>query len=221
MTNPLRIMLADDHTLFREGIKIALASNPDIEVVGEASDGLEAITLARKTMPDIILMDISMPRCNGLQATMTISREMPHIKIVILTVSDQAQDLYEAIRAGATGYLLKDLQPKELFKAIEMIANGEVLLAGDVANKILDEFRHHPHPFTSDMELTDPLTEREYEVLGLVAKGLSNPEIADRLVISPNTVKNHLSNILSKLHLRNRIELTAYAIRKGFVKESR
>lgn len=220
MNNPLRILLADDHTLFREGIKIALSSNPNIEVVGEASNGLEAITLARKTMPDIILMDISMPQCNGLHATSTITREMPHIKIIILTVSDQAQDLYEAIQAGATGYLLKDLQPKELFKAIEMIANGEVLLAGNVANKILDEFRHHPDPLTPDMELADPLTVREFEVLELVANGLSNSEIADRLVISPNTVKNHLSNILSKLHLRNRVQLTAYAIRKGLAKDS-
>jgi len=219
MEKPYRILLADDHPLFREGIKIALGSNSDIKVVGEAKDGFEAIALARQTMPDIILMDISMPRCNGLEATLAITREMPHIKIIILTVSEDSQNLYEAIRSGAQGYLIKDLQPKQLFKAIEMIADGEVLLAGGVAAKILVEYRHHSPQADSEQEIIDPLTERELEVLGLVAEGLSNIEIADRLFISSNTVKNHMSNILTKLHLRNRIQLTTYAIRKGLVKE--
>ncbi|HWQ05215.1 MAG TPA: response regulator transcription factor [Longilinea sp.] len=220
MNSPIRIVIADDHTLFREGIKLALVSHPEFEVVGEANTGLEAIELARKTMPDIILMDISMPQCNGLEATMVINREMPHIKIIILTVSEDSQNLFEAIRAGAWGYLLKDLQPKTLFKAIEMIADGEVLFASGVASRILDEFRQPLLQAPSEKELAGPLTDREVEVLRLVAKGFSNGEIADNLSISKNTVKNHLSNILSKLYLRNRIQLATYAIRKGFDSES-
>lgn len=220
MNSPIRIVIADDHTFFREGIKLALVSHPEFEVVGEASDGLEAIDLVRKTMPDIILMDISMPHFNGLEATKAITREMPHIKIIILTVSEDSKNLYEAIQAGAWGYLIKDIQPKTLFKAIEMIADGEALFASSVASNILNEFRNQLPQAPIENEQANPLTDREVEVLRLVAKGFSNAEIADHLSISKNTVKNHLSNILSKLYLRNRIQLAAYAIRKGFDSET-
>ena len=219
MREPLRILLVDDHVLFREGVKIGLASVPGVEVVGEASDGFEALSLARETMPDIILMDISMPRCDGLQATDLIKREMPHIKIVMLTVSEEEEHLYQAIRSGAQGYLLKDLEARDLLHALEVVAKGEVLLSGVVANKILEEFRHHPASAIAEVEAVDPLTARELEILELVADGLSNSEIAEILVLSENTVKNHLRNILAKLHLRNRIQLAVYAVRHGLSKE--
>ena len=220
MHTPLRILLADDHTMFRQGVKLGLASFSDVEVVGEARDGIEAVALARETMPDIILMDICMPRLSGLQATELIKREMPHVKIVMLTVSDEEQDLYEAIRSGAQGYLLKDLEPRDLVQALELVAKGEVLLSGSVAGKILREFRLRGTSADREMEIGDPLSARELQGLELVAEGLSNLQIAEALVLSENTVKNHLSNILSKLHLRNRIQLAAYAIRHGLARDS-
>jgi len=217
---PLRILLADDHTLFRQGIRVGLDSRDDMEIVGEAADGLEAIALARETMPDVILMDISMPRYSGLEATRRIKREMPYVKIIILTVSDQEEDLFEAIRSGADGYMLKNLEARELFETLQIVARGNVLLSGAVAGKILKEFRQRPAPESRLAEVVDPLSERELEVLELVVAGMTNSEIAERLVISEATVKNHLKNILEKLHLRNRTEAAVYALRSGLIEES-
>jgi RNA polymerase sigma factor (sigma-70 family) len=217
---PLRILLADDHTLFRQGIRVGLDSRDDMEIVGEAADGLEAIALARETMPDVILMDISMPRYSGLEATRRIKREMPYVKIIILTVSDQEEDLFEAIRSGADGYMLKNLEARELFETLQIVARGNVLLSGAVAGKILKEFRQRPAPEARLAEVVDPLSERELEVLELVVAGMTNSEIAERLVISEATVKNHLKNILEKLHLRNRTEAAVYALRSGLIEES-
>ncbi len=208
-----RILLADDHILFRKGLAQLLNSQPDFQVIGEAADGLEALERARELMPDLILMDIDMPRCDGREATRLIKAEMPYVVIVILTVSDDEQDLFAAIKNGAQGYLLKKIDPADLFEQLRGLALGEAALSRLMANKILREFaRTEPElPRTGD----DPLTGRERQVLQLVARGLTNREIAETLVIAENTVKNHLRNILSKLHLDNRVQAAAYALREG------
>jgi DNA-binding NarL/FixJ family response regulator len=212
-----RILLVDDHVLFRKGVAALLAPRSDIQVVGEASDGLEAIEVARSTFPDIILMDIGMPNCNGLEATRHIKREMPHIQIVMLTVSDDDQHLFEAIKSGAQGYLLKDLEPSQLYLMIESISRGEAPLSGAIAAKILKEFTQPIQDSAQNPEIIDALTERETNILELVVEGMTNKEIAANLVISENTVKIHLRNILEKLHLQNRIQAAVYAVRQGLV----
>ncbi len=206
---PQRVILVDDHSLFRRGVRNALESRPGVEVVGEARDGLEAIDLATRTMPDLILMDIGMPRCNGLEATRRIKRALPHVKIVILTVSDGDADLFDAVKSGAQGYVLKDVEPDELCSMVERVAQGEAPLSGLLATKILNEFRQRE---ASPVEAAvDPLSEREVQVLKLVASGKSNREIAEELVITEHTVKHHLRNILDKLHLQNRLQIAVYA----------
>jgi len=213
----LRILLVDDHVLFRKGVAALLASRQDLQVVGEAGDGLEAITVARDTLPDVILMDIGMPKCDGLEATRRIKREMPHVKIVMLTVSDDDQHLFEAIKSGAQGYLLKDLEPYQLHDMLENISKGGAPLSGSIAAKILDEFTR-PDPGSAQVpEIRDDLTSREIDILRLVVEGKTNKEIASTLIISENTVKIHLRNILEKLHLRNRIQAAVYAVRQGLV----
>lgn len=217
MSDPLRVLLVDDHVLFRKGVDAVLTTRPEIEVVGEAGDGLQAIELARETMPDVILMDISMPNCDGLEATRRIKSEMPHIKIVMLTVSDDDKDLFQAIKYGAQGYLVKDLKAHLLFDVLDALARGDTLLSSAMATKILQEFQE---PVQSPAEMAEPvdaLTAREIEVLQLIVEGRSNKEIAEALVISESTVKNHLRNILEKLHLRNRIQAAVYAVRQGLV----
>ena len=213
----LRILLVDDHVLFRKGVAALLAARPEIQVVGEASDGLEAIAVAREQLPDVILMDIAMPRCDGLEATRRIKREMPHIRIVILTVSDDDLHLFEAIKGGAQGYLLKDLEPYQLYDLLESVSRGETPLSGTIATKILKEFTRPTQPFAQAEEIIEKLTAREEKILQLVAEGLTNKEIATALVISENTVKIHLHNILEKLHLQNRIQAAVYAVRQGLV----
>ena len=215
-----RLLLVDDHVLFRKGVAALLASRQEIEVVGEAGDGLEAITAARETLPDVILMDIGMPNCNGLDATRRIKREMPHVKIVILTVSDDDQNLFEAIKSGAQGYLLKDLEPYQLYDLLESIERGEAPLSGAIATKILKEFTQPNQGNAQESEVIDELTAREISILQLVSEGKTNKEIASILFISENTVKIHLRNILQKLHLHNRIQAAVYAVRKGLVDES-
>jgi DNA-binding NarL/FixJ family response regulator len=213
----LRILLADDHILFRKGIAALLSSREGIEVVGEASNGFEAIVQARETLPDVILMDIVMPKCDGLEATRRIKREMPHVKIVMLTASDEDQHLFEAIKSGAQGYLLKDLEPYQLYDLLENISKGETPLSGAIATKILKEFAHPSENSAQEEEIIEPLTAREINVLQLIAEGMTNKEIASSLVISENTVKIHLRNILDKLHLQNRIQIAVYAVRQGLV----
>jgi two-component system nitrate/nitrite response regulator NarL len=219
MSDPLRVLLVDDHLLFRRGVQAVLAARTDIEVVGEAGDGLEAVALARETMPDVILMDITMPGCGGLEATRRIKREMPYVKVFMLTVSDDDEDLFEAIKSGAQGYLIKDVKGQQLFDALEGVARGEAAFSGVIAAKILREFKKGGVGAEEELVSVEPLTEREMEVLQLVAEGKSNKEIAESLVISESTAKNHLRNILGKLHLRNRIQAAVYAVREGLVEE--
>jgi two-component system nitrate/nitrite response regulator NarL len=220
VSQPLRVLLADDHILFRTGVKAVLAARPDMEVVGEAGNGHEAVALARETMPDVILMDITMPRLSGLEATRRIKREMPQVKVFMLTVSDESEDLFQAIKSGAQGYLIKDLKAHQLFDALEGAARGEAAFSGVIAAKILREFEKDGSGTDGEMDTAEPLTQREMEVLQLVVEGKSNQEIAESLVISESTVKNHLRNILGKLHLRNRIQAAVYAVRQGLVEDS-
>ncbi len=214
-----RILLVDDHVLFRKGLTALLSERPDIQVVGEARDGLEAIDAAREFLPDVILMDVNMPRCDGLEATRRIKREMPHVKIVILTVSDDDQHLFEAIKSGAQGYLLKDLEPYQLYDLLESISRGDAPLSGSIATKILKEFSRPSGVSAQEPEVMDELTPRETNILQLVAEGKSNKDIASELVISENTVKIHIRNILEKLHLQNRIQAAVYAVSQGLVSD--
>ncbi len=214
---PLRVLLVDDHALFRQGVKSLLDSRPNIEVVGTAKDGCEAVTLARQMLPDVILMDIEMPYCDGLEATRKIKRELPHVQIVMLTVVDDADAIYEAIRAGAQGYLLKDLEAQQLCAMLDGLRRGEAPLSGAIAAKILEEFRQMVPVPSEQPAYADPLSDREREVLQLLVCGKSNAEIAAELTLTENTVKTHLSNILAKLHLKNRIQAAVYAVSRGLV----
>jgi len=214
-TASLRILLVDDHLLFRKGLRALLLGHENLEVIGEAGDGLEALEKARELMPDLILMDIGMPGCDGVEATRRIKEEMPHITVVMLTVSDSDEDLFEAIKSGARGYLLKNLEPDDLFEMLDGISGGEAPISGKMAAKILEEFSLQAQQQSLAAITRNGLTAREVEVLKLVAQGATNREIASALFITENTVRNHLKNILAKLHLKNRIQAAVYAARKG------
>ncbi len=214
----MRVLLVDDHRLFRAGIASLLKAWGN-EVVGEASDGLEALELTRKLKPDLVLMDIGMQPCNGLEATRLIKAEMPDVKIVMVTVSDDDKDVFEAIKSGAQGYLLKDMSEEEFSRTLSGIAAGEAPLSQGLAAKILEEFGRLSSEQTSKNESdNNELTKREQEVLQLVVKGETNRRIAEALFISENTVNFHMKNILAKLHLKNRAHAVAYAIKTGLVK---
>jgi len=212
-----RVLLVDDHVLFRKGVASILMGHPDLEVVGEASNGFEAQEKARETMPDVILMDIHMPGGSGLEAVATIKREMPHVKIIMLTVSEDEDDLFTAIKNGAQGYLLKNLNPEDLFKMLEAVRRNEPALSPAMMTRILNEFRQPSHSQEPPQPVCEELTPRELEVLQQVVRGATNREIAETLCIAENTVKIHLRNILEKLHLQNRIQAATYALREGLV----
>jgi NarL family two-component system response regulator LiaR len=211
MTKTIRILIADDHALVRKGLITLIASEPGIEVVGEAADGVEVVLKARSLKPDLILLDLIMPRQNGLEAIHQIKGENPHARILVITSFAEDQMVFPAIKAGALGYLLKDSSPQQLLQAIYDVYNGESSLHPTIALKVIRELNR-----SSDLPLTDdPLTARESVILRLVAQGLSNQEIAERLVISERTVGNHIGNIFSKLHLANRTQAALYALREG------
>jgi DNA-binding NarL/FixJ family response regulator len=212
-----RVLLADDHTLFREGLAGILAGQPDFEVVSEACDGTEAIVKARKLIPDLILMDIEMPGCDGLKATRQIKLEFPSIRVVMLTVKDDDEKLFEAIRSGAQGYLLKDIRSREMLALLRAAMQGEAAITSALASRILAEFRRlSPHP--PELQKSEPgLTPREQQVLNLVAEGATNKEIAEALTITVHTVKRHMSHILGKLQLGSRQEAARYALRRGMI----
>lgn len=210
----MRVLIADDHALFRDGLRSLLEAR-GIEVVGEAKNGREAIELARRHRPDIVLMDLTMPEVDGLTATRLVATELPDIRVVILTASDDEADLFEAIKSGAQGYLLKNLEADEFFQALESVMAGEPVLTPRLARRLLQELAQRP----AAQEQAAALTDREREILELLVQGVtSNRELAERLFISENTVKYHLKNIMSKLHLENRAQVIAYALRTGLVK---
>jgi DNA-binding NarL/FixJ family response regulator len=216
---PLRILLVDDQILFRKGIATLLADKAAFVVVGEAGDGLEALERVRETEPDLVLMDIDMPRCNGLEAVKRIKAEKPEVQIVMLTVSEDGDDLFEAIESGAQGYLLKTLEPQQLYQLLEGVQRNEAAISGPMAGKLLQKFRQGESGERETETEVDALTSREMEVLEKVADGSTNKEIAVALYITENTVKIHLRNILDKLHVANRVQAAVYAVRRGMLDE--
>lgn len=209
----VKVLVVDDHPLARQGIAILLEEDPIFEIVGEAGDGEDAIRMARELQPDLVLMDIHLPGCDGFVATQRIKAEHPAVRIVMVTVSDDVQNLFEAIKNGAQGYLLKNLSPEIWIEYLKAVVGGEAPISKRIAKDILNEFTRE-EPSETEPALSQ-LSEREREVLVWVAKGSSNKEIAEVLSISENTVKNHLKNILGKLHLRNRVQLATYAVSAG------
>lgn len=214
--NPMRILLVDDQVLFRKALISLLAERLEFVVVGEAGSGREAVDLAHQLDPDLILMDIEMPEMNGLAATRKIKRELPHIEIIMLTVFDQDAKLFKAIKEGASGYLLKNIEPDELFEMLEKTQRGEAAINSIFATKILNEFSNLSKTENAQLK-KHQLTPREMEVLECFVNGNDNKQIAEILSISPNTVKTHLENIMEKLHTRNRIETAIYAVTEGIV----
>lgn len=207
----IRILIADDHQLVRQGLMALLTVKPGIEVVGQATDGVEAVELAQSLGPDIILLDLLMPNKDGIEATREIKAEDPDARILIITSFAEDENVYQAIKAGALGYLLKDSSPQELLQAIHNVCAGRLSLHPNIALKLIEDLNQPQDTKPTE----DPLTEREVEVLKLVAKGRSNQEIAEELVVSERTVGAHVSNILSKLHLANRTQAALFALRTG------
>jgi DNA-binding NarL/FixJ family response regulator len=216
----MRVLLVDDHALFRDGMRSLLEAR-GVDVVGEARNGREGVELSRRLRPDVVLMDLAMPELNGLAATRLLSAQQPEVKVVILTASEDDADLFEAIKSGAQGYLLKNVASDELFRLLEGVALGEPALTPALARKLLGEFARPVAPpprAPHALEGLHALTEREREVLDLLVQGItSNRELAERLVVSENTVKYHFRNILDKLHVQNRAQVVAYAVRMGMV----
>ncbi|HEX6268694.1 MAG TPA: response regulator transcription factor [Anaerolineales bacterium] len=211
-TSPIRVLLTDDHAIVRKGVRALLATERDIQVVGEACDGMEAVSQAESLHPDVILMDLVMPKLDGIEATRQITAKMPGTRILVLTSFAADEKVFPAIKAGALGYLLKDSGPEELVWAIHQVYHGEPSLEPSIARKLLFEFSHPPAQKSLTM---DPLTERELDVLRLIAQGCSNKEIALKLLVSELTVRTHVSNILGKLHLASRTQAALYALQKG------
>jgi DNA-binding NarL/FixJ family response regulator len=214
-TRRIRILIADDHILFREGVTRLIAEQPDMEVVGEASDGLEALVKARELHPDLVLLDITMPGSDGLEATRLIKAAVPQARIIILTQRDEGEVLLEATRSGAQGYLLKTLRSQQLLDALRGVMQGGAPISPDVAGHLLDGFRRLSQNATAGD--TEPLTAREKEILALIARGASNYEIAEQLHLSLHTVKSHVKNILEKLHVSSRHQAALYAHRTGLI----
>ena len=218
---PIRTLIVDDHALFRRGLEIVLVTEPDIEVVGQAGDGTEAVEKAAETVPDVVLMDVRMPRSSGIQACRAIKDVAPSAKIIILTMSDEEEDLFEAIRAGASGYLLKDIPLDEVSDAVRAVHGGQSLISPSMAGKLLTELaalaRREEVSGPPQQVPAPKLTDREMQVLKLIARGMNNRDIAKELFISENTVKNHVRNILEKLQIHSRMEAVMVAVREKLI----
>ena len=220
--DPINVLIVDDHTLFRSGIRKMLEEEPDMCVVGEAATGRDALEQARRLVPDVILMDIKLPdpsgsgqALDGIEATRILHREMPHVGIIFCTVFEDDEFVFAGLQAGGRGYIVKDDDPETMLRAVRAVAHGESLLGPTIAQKVMRHFSALPG---KQDPLVDELTPREVEVLKLIADGLSNKDIAEALVLSEKTVKNHINNIFSKLHVYDRSQAMLFAIRKGLVK---
>lgn len=211
MGETIRILIADDHAVVREGLRTLITHTPGMELVGEAANGLEAVSLGEAFQPDVVLLDMVMPRLNGLEAIPKLKQVTPQVRILVLTSFDDDERVFAAVKAGALGYLLKDSSPQELLQAIRSVYQGQPSLAPNIAYKVIRELSQP----SSLPQTEEPLTEREVETLRLIAQGLSNEEIAQKLTISERTVGKHVSNILEKLHLANRTQAALYALRQG------
>lgn len=217
MQEKIRVLIVDDHIVLREGVKKVLTTEPIIEVVGEASNGNEAIQMADEFMPDVILMDLFMPGCGGVQAIQKIYSQSPHIRIVILTASGSRQDLIDGIKSGAIGYMVKDLSKEKLISAVKSAYRNEAIISSSVATDLLDEFKKLIGSKPASENKVAVLSDREQEILKLMAEGLDNKAIAKKIFVSESTVKNHVSNILTKLQLENRVQAGVLAAKEGLV----
>jgi DNA-binding NarL/FixJ family response regulator len=216
MMQKYRVVVCDDHAIFREGIKKVLSSNPEMEIVGEASNGIQAVEITKSLEPDLVLMDIAMPEQNGIEAAKQIMSDLPRTRMVFLSIHSRKTFIIEALRAGARGYVLKDSAGEKLLDAVDAVLKGECYLDSPVASHIVDEFINLPENGLGD-DLPERLTDRERQVLSLVVEGLTNKEIAKKLYLSPKTVDNHRRNIMSKLGRHDLIGLVKYAIASGLV----
>ncbi|OGO73288.1 MAG: DNA-binding response regulator [Chloroflexi bacterium RBG_19FT_COMBO_56_12] len=215
MNNRIRLLIADDHIIVRSGLRLLLGAEPDIEVVGEALDGAEVLTLAEKLQPDVILMDIVMAGMDGMEATRQIKNRWPKIQVLVLTMHRSDEYFFEMLKAGASGYVLKGAETEELIRAVRVVAEGEAFLYPAMARKLIGDYLSR----IGEEKTMQSLSPREKEILRLLVEGFSNQEIADRLVISPSTVHSHRSNIMSKLGLSSRHELIQYARSKGLIRD--
>ncbi|MFN8493078.1 MAG: response regulator transcription factor [Caldilineaceae bacterium] len=213
----IKILLADDQALFREGLRMVLATQPDFEVVGEATNGAEALQLAAMLHPDIILMDMRMPVLGGVEATRRLRATQPECRVIVLTTFDEDELLFDGLRAGAVGYLLKAVSSPRLLEAIRTVARGDSILDPAITNKVVTELTRLSHPLPAPQLLAEPISEREIEVLRLLAAGASNQEIADQLIVALNTVKRHVSNIMGKLGAENRTQAVIKARQLGLL----
>lgn len=216
MTEAIRVLIADDHAVVREGLRTLISAQSEMELVGEAVDGGEAVQKVRSLKPDVILLDLVMPRMGGIEAIEEIKREDPETRILVLTSFAEDDKVFPAIKSGALGYLLKDATPQELLQAIRDVHRGEPTMHPIIARKLMRELQRPPEP--SRIPTEEPLTEREVEVLRLVAQGFPNQEIGDKLCISERTVRTHVTSILGKLHLANRTQAALYALREGLAR---
>jgi DNA-binding NarL/FixJ family response regulator len=214
----LRVLVADDQTLVRGSFSVLIDTAPGLRAVGEAGTGAQAVELAERERPDVVLMDVRMPEMDGIEATRRICRDLPDVRVLILTTFDLDSYVYAALRAGASGFLLKDTPPADLLSAIRVVASGESLLAPTVTRRLIAEFVRRPAPAGPPPAGLDALTDREREVLALIARGLSNAELAEHLHLSPATVKTHIGRLLAKLQARDRAQLVIAAYETGLVR---
>jgi two-component system, NarL family, response regulator NreC len=214
----IRVLLADDHTILRAGLKMMLNAQPDIETIGEASDGKQAISEAGRLSPDVIIMDITMPECNGIEATRQIKRLLPDVRVLILTMHENEEYLFQTLRAGAAGYMLKEAADTDLISAIRVVSGGRFYLSPSAQSMLVSDYLQRVHT-GEERDSYSALTEREREILKLVAEGYTNSQIGERLFISPKTVDTHRTHIMDKLNLHSRAELVKYAMRRGLLED--
>jgi two-component system response regulator NreC len=214
---PIRLLLVDDHAILRAGLRMLFAAEEDMTIVGEASSGPEAIQLVRELQPDVVIMDVAMPGMTGIEATRRIKEAYPGVAVLALTMHEDEQYFFEMLNAGASGYIPKRAAPDDLIAAIRVVYQGNVFLHATLARFLIHDVLHGPHGGRAVDTLAEPLTEREREVLTLIAEGLTSREIAERLVVSPKTVDRHRENIMGKLNLHSRVELVKYAIERGLI----